>query len=63
MMEIKKVFTYVLNLLTHIIGFIPATIYSYVYYEFFTKYPFPYLDTPTESSETETRATAASRTS
>lgn len=62
MMEIKKVFTYILSLLTHIIGFIPATIYSYVYYEFFTKYSLPYQDTPTDSLEKETKTTAASRT-
>jgi hypothetical protein len=56
-MEIKKFFSYILSLFLSIIGFIPATIYSYVYSEFFTKYIYYYWDTPTDLSEKETKAT------
>ena len=37
MTDLKKILLYVLNLLATAISYIPASIYAYVYSEFFTK--------------------------
>ena len=63
MTTIHKYLLYLLSLLASSISYIPATIYQYVYSEFFTKYTPSYPELPTDKSVLEIKTKRASKMS
>lgn len=52
---LRKLASWIIGMLIHIIGFIPVLIYSYLYTEFFTKYLIIDPEIPIDWSGSETR--------